>query len=206
MTLETYINNPALAYASEIFNANANSAEEMMTAITKATEAKAKLEVIMHKYSVLYEDIIDVKADMERDEANLLKLHEFANSTEAKLIADFIQNGNANALEEIKSMITVANPFDIHIIPAWQRGDGERAYGLPLEECFVLDSPRVWYKFDNFDLSDDIQRHERRINRSKQTLQELYERRSEMLAEHGDCLSSLDDGGYEDYLYEDEEW
>ncbi len=97
MNIKEYKSNPELAYATEIFNANAKTLEELTHAISKANKIKHEFD-----YIIKFEDEIeDSYRWLEMHDDILGKIWCFKRLPIARLGMEFIKSNNDELIREI---------------------------------------------------------------------------------------------------------
>lgn len=158
MLLKDFITDYRRAVATEIYNAQMNSVEDAVSFLDKMETEAAQFFSTISMCESLFDNIHRSKSAIAHNQERLKKLNKLKNSHIGQLIAKFAANNTDEGLEEIKKELERSNEFDIHIVPKWKKGDGERMYGIPHDECFVIVSTQTNYLFDKFDIDEDIQR------------------------------------------------
>lgn len=158
MLLTDFITDYRRAVATEIYNAQMNSVEDAVSLLDKMETEAAQFFSIISMCESLFDNMRKSKSAIAHNQERLKKLNELKNSHIGQLIAKFVANNTDEGLEEIKKELERSNEFDIHILPKWKKGDGERMYGIPHDECFVIRSAQTHYFFNKFDIDEDIQR------------------------------------------------
>lgn len=97
MNINEYKNNPELAYAKEIFNANAKTLDELMYAISKANKIKHEFDHIIE----LEDEIEDSYRWLAKHDDILGKIWCFKRLPIARLGMEFIKNNNDELIKEI---------------------------------------------------------------------------------------------------------
>lgn len=157
MTFKGYMNDPRLAVATEVFNSNAKSPEEMANAIARAQEMGCVYRRIASRHSKRISALHKSETELACYESELPVMMQFKSSYIAALIADFIKENSEEKFDAIKREIEASgNLFDIGVVSEWKKGDGERMYGVPFCAFFAVNAINRYYTFSNFDLDKDI--------------------------------------------------
>ena len=190
MILADYIRDPKMAFASEVFNANASSAEEMANIINNAHESMKECYNIVFNW---YKADASYKRTFNKIEELVNRLNlffEFKNSKVAFLIEQFIKNNTPEMLAEIKTEIeTTNNPFEIEVYETdYDWSQGELMYGWTDKANFHIGTIDTYYLFTDFDLDEDIKHCEEYLKEQYEDQAKFETDRNKMLAEYGECL------------------
>ena len=209
MKLIDYIKDVKMATATEIFNAKFKTAEDVAEFLDKLNQEKLQHGAVVKEFNETLYNIKVCLSHIAMRKEQLRKLQEFKVSHIANLIDAFTKNNTDEALDAIRNEISESNPFGVSVLREWQKGDRERAYGLPMCACIVVHYADTFYRYDNFDIDNDIKNAERRVAEAEHDIVEWIEKKSKMYDEHGfDALSLLFDKFIEEYggLVADKDW
>ena len=185
MNLAEYIKDPEWAAAREIFNAKFESIVDAIDLMRKINEEKAKFNAIIYQFNKTIYNTKVCLSLIALEEENLRKRKSFKESHIAKLIQTFIENNTNENLDAIKKEIELSNEFDIHIIPEWKPGNGERMYGVPQNAHFAIGYTNTFYPFDHWDIDEDIANTETEIENAKDDLNECLSVKDELYDKYG---------------------
>lgn len=185
MQLKDYIEDNDFAVATEIYNAKFNSVEDVVVLMQKIADEKAKFNDIICEFNHTLYNIKVCLSNLVYYKQRLKSFYEFKNSHIANLIEAFIANNTENGLHAIKEDIERSNDFDIHIIPKWKQGDGERAYGCTYNEYFHIGYTDTYYTFDDWDINEDIQNVQNDIEECEENIQKWLDKKKQMYDEYG---------------------
>lgn len=192
MKLKDYIADGKLAAATEIYNANFTSVEDVAALMEKIKEEEKEFNKIIYEFNTTLYNIKVGLSKIANKNKRLARFNEFKSSHIASLIKTFIENNTEDNMNAIKKEIERSNDFEVYIIDKWKPGDGERAYGLPQCECICVDYTKTFYRFDRFDIDDDIQHVEHSIKELESYLDEYIDKKNEMYDTYGvDALINL---------------
>lgn len=150
MNIKEYKNNPDLAYATEVLNANAKTPEELLQAMSKAKKVCLGFKSVLSKYEHICHELEILPKDIAYRNEILPLLEEFKQSRIAQLIGKFTENNSDKLMSEIEREIELSgNPFDISI--------EEGIYDVGYNGIFRINSIGVFYEFDNFNIDEDIE-------------------------------------------------
>jgi hypothetical protein len=197
MTLADYVKNPKRAIAAEIYSAAIQSEAEVISVLDKIEEEALEYCDIISEYNDALYFIYWDNHSVRKYENTVKVLIALKSSKIGDLIRQFVSNNTEDGLEAIKKELEQSNEFDIRIKDEWQPGRGERAYGLPKEACFYIQSVGVFYPFDKFDIDEDIKNNEERVILYKQQLQQSLAQKEELRKKYGfdacDAIESVYD-------------
>ena len=209
MTFKDCFNNAELAIATEVYNANAKSPEEMAEAIRNANEKYEHLIGIINEYNNILFKLKKKAKWLSEYKEDLQNRREFANSHVATLIAEFTKNNTRQLLDEIQREIEDSgNPYGIIIIDP-NKIKGELMYGSPYKKHFHVSFTDTFYLFDNFDIEEDIKKTESNISAINDEIIELLKEKQEMVVAYGSELAEcvyhddLPDFVYNDMRYDE---
>ena len=121
MTLKDFITDKDLATATDLFNAKAQSPEEMLIAYNKAVSERNAFSDICAKYCSVLIEVNKAMSNVSNAKDGLSRLQKFRESREAELMADYILNKNEDSLAQLNAMIATENTWDIRIVPAHKK-------------------------------------------------------------------------------------
>lgn len=185
MKLIDYMRDPNVAEATEIYNAKFNSVEDVIALQKQISEEKAEFNVIIGKLNTILYNIKVGMSKIAYDTNRQTKLEEFKDSDIGKLIQTFIENNTPENMDAIRKSIEQSNDFGVVIVPEWKPGDGERMYGVPSCAHIHVGYTNTFYRFDNWDIDNDIQNIEDDIAETESAMSEFFKEKDEMHDKYG---------------------
>ena len=117
MKLKDYIADSKLAVATEIYNANFASVEDVAALMEKIKGEENEFNNIIHEFNAILYNIQISMSNLARKTKRLKKFNEFKSSYIAHLIKTFIENNTEDNMEAIKKEIERSNDFGVQIMP-----------------------------------------------------------------------------------------
>lgn len=185
MLLKDYIENKELSIASEIYNANFSSVDDVVALMANIEKESKEFDHIGERYNTILYNIKVCLSHIAKEKKELQCLHEFAKSRIAKLIKQFIETKDKEVFSEIEREIADNNIFHVVIVPEHKQGSGERMYGIPSCAFFNVVSCNKYYTFDNYDVNDDILQVNENINQWEKEINHWIDEKGKLYDEYG---------------------
>ena len=183
----------------EIFNSMPhNTFEEVMEVANKVNDFRDRCKSYDKMIKICDEEI-EVFTRYYNEEAERYSIFEQIISSKIhQLISDFINNKNEVTLDDIrKELEKSGNPFGIIINDKQKEikanAKGELAYGFVSDNYFHVTSTNTYYRFNNYDIAEDIADCKKTLDSRKAKIANIVERKVQIEAEGEYTLWSRDE-------------
>lgn len=185
MNLVDYLKDKKLAIATELYNAEVHSVDDVIATLDRIESASLEFFDDIHKCKDAISDIEYLNNMISYQDKRIEAITVFKNSKICGLIKQFIENNTEDGLNEIKNKLNESNEFGITIVNEWQPNCGKSVYGVPSGAHFRIKPLELCYPFDKFDIDDDIENNIFRRKNYKRCLKESLKAIDEFCEKYG---------------------
>ena len=185
MNLVDYLKDKKLAIATELYNAEVYSVDDVIATLDRIEKASCEFFCDINDCTEAISDVEHYKYLIVNQNKRIKAIKEFKNSKICGLIKQFIENNTEDGLNEIKNELNKSNEFGITIVNEWQPNCGKSVYGVPSGAHFRIKPLELCYPFDKFDIDDDIENNIFRRKNYKRCLKESLKTIDEFCEKYG---------------------